>query len=557
MAEPHLIVTFEVFTMRNSRWEIQARFGANDRNVAIQRAKKVTRNPNVEAVKVVKETYDNYADVSEESVIYKSRRVHGSDSHQPRTRTRVSRTEHFSSNTARQNTAVRRPRVPTDDVLPMSAVGKALFATFIAFLAAVLFTGLAAYFLEKTGPVSTATAESSSLVALFTVFCGIFLAVAFVSAVSISRSSHVATTIWARWLSRFSGKAKTEAGNADTPTDAEGAAPSRFLRKAKKGKTALPANATAQLNQIKAYLRKAVAPLMGAYDLRDPFIKFGINLFAAGVTEALCQERDIDPETALKVMAGAVRALGVGPEQADGFSGAYVEYLISDPRYMDMFASGRDAIFAEMAEKPNSGMLLHQAVGAWVQPSTPPEEKLTISVMFTSIAGYDDLLAERGDKTVREALRVHNAIASRALMEYGGKQIKQQQTGVMAAFMNSENALRAAFVIRDGLREHSKQNLELPLSANVGINCGEPIVEGNDLFGVTVQLAARIVGIAKGGEILVSPAIRDAVGSQNELIQFEPYGPFSMKGFSDPITLYKVAFTATPTKPVKPPQPSS
>lgn len=542
MAEAHIFTTFQVYILRNSRWEIYARFGADDRLAAVRLGKKINRNPNVMAVKVVRDLYDEYADVSEEHVVYKSRRVNQSSARSSNSSGRVSRTRYAPAQTALFRNAQASPVYsPESDTLPKGAVEKALFATFIAFVVAVLSTGLFAFFGGGTEPVSISAVQSGRLVALLTLFCAVFLGVAVITAIAISPKSGAA----AKALRRAKG------AHSDTEPEIKGATPQTVPLRPKKRGHALPKDAAKQLKNIKAYLRKAVPPLRGAYDLRDPYIKFGINLFTAGVTEALCQEREIAHEMAQKIMGGAVRALGVSPEQADGFSGAYVEYLISDPRYMDMFASGREAILAELAGKPDARIRLHTAIETWVQPTTPPEGKLTVTVMFTSIAGFDDLLAERGDETAREALRIHTTIATRALAEYGGKQIKQLQSGIMAAFMSAENALRAAFIIRDGLREHSKKNRELPLSANVGINCGQPIVEANDLFGVTVQLAARIVAIATGGEILVSPAIHEAIGPANDLVKFEPYGPFVMKGFTDPIPLYKVAFSDAPVTPVK------
>ncbi|MBT3361151.1 MAG: adenylate/guanylate cyclase domain-containing protein [Rhodospirillales bacterium] len=551
MAESHISVTFQVYVLRHSRWEIYARFGPDDRVAAVRLGKKMDRNPSVTGVKVVKDVYDDYADIAEEHVVYKSRRGRRNIGRSLETGTGVSRSEYVSAIRTYRDAQTTLTYSPKDDQLPAGAVGKALSGTFFAFILAVLLTGLLAYIFGETESAEVSTAQSGRFVAILTLLCAASLAIAFALAVVISPKTGSAATAWRRLRKHLSGTDQAE--DAPSGADPEIGLAKRVtapLRR-KKGGISLPKDANKQLRIIITYLRKAVGPVRGAYDLRDPYIKFGINLFAAGVTEALCQERGIPPEAAQKVMSGAVRALGVPAEQADGFSGAYVEYLISDPRYMDMFASGREAIFAELAQKADSALRLHTSIGTWIKPATPPEEKLSVTVMFTSIAGFDDLLAERGDETAREALRIHTTIAARALMEYGGKQIKQLQSGIMAAFMNPENALRAAFAIRDGLREHSKKNLELPLSANVGINCGEPIVEGNDLFGVTVQLAARIVAIAKGGEILVSAAIRAALGKTDDLARLEPYGPFVMKGFTDPITLFKVAFTTDAVKPVK------
>ncbi|MDH5773268.1 MAG: adenylate/guanylate cyclase domain-containing protein, partial [Rhodospirillaceae bacterium] len=81
---------------------------------------------------------------------------------------------------------------------------------------------------------------------------------------------------------------------------------------------------------------------------------------------------------------------------------------------------------------------------------------------------------------------------------------------------------------------------DLPLQLKIGINVGEPISEDNDLFGSTVQLAARIVDKAKAGEILISEAVHGL--TQGKKIPFEKHDEFEMKGFDHPIATYKVVW---------------
>jgi len=78
---------------------------------------------------------------------------------------------------------------------------------------------------------------------------------------------------------------------------------------------------------------------------------------------------------------------------------------------------------------------------------------------------------------------------------------------------------------------------------------GEPISEDNDLFGSTVQLAARIVDKAKAGEILISEAVHGL--TQGKKIPFEKHDEFEMKGFDHPIATYKVVWGETAAKPAK------
>ncbi len=85
--------------------------------------------------------------------------------------------------------------------------------------------------------------------------------------------------------------------------------------------------------------------------------------------------------------------------------------------------------------------------------------------------------------------------------------------------------------------EHN-ESAEEPIKVRIGLNAGEPIAEDDDLFGTAVNLAARIAGQAKGGEILASNVVRELVAGKEFL--FADRGETALKGFEDPVRLYEV-----------------
>ena len=119
----------------------------------------------------------------------------------------------------------------------------------------------------------------------------------------------------------------------------------------------------------------------------------------------------------------------------------------------------------------------------------------------------------------------------------------------MASFPTTSNAVESAIFMQRVTGTHNAANPELPLNLKIGINAGEPIAEDDDLFGTTVQLAARIVDKAVKGEILVSEIVRGICAGKE--LRFSNRGAFEMKGFADPVTLYQVELgdraTATAT----------
>ena len=108
----------------------------------------------------------------------------------------------------------------------------------------------------------------------------------------------------------------------------------------------------------------------------------------------------------------------------------------------------------------------------------------------------------------------------------------------MASFPTTSNAVESAIFMQRETGAHNAANPESPLNIKIGINAGEPIAEDDDLFGTTVQLAARIVDKAVQGEVLVSEIVRGICAGKE--LRFANRGEFEMKGFAEPVTLYQV-----------------
>jgi class 3 adenylate cyclase len=82
---------------------------------------------------------------------------------------------------------------------------------------------------------------------------------------------------------------------------------------------------------------------------------------------------------------------------------------------------------------------------------------------------------------------------------------------------------------------------DLPLWVKIGAAAGEPVEQHNDLFGSTVQLAARLCAEANGGQILVSTGLADLCLGKG--LQFDAIDVFSLKGFTEPVAARTVKVT--------------
>ena len=110
----------------------------------------------------------------------------------------------------------------------------------------------------------------------------------------------------------------------------------------------------------------------------------------------------------------------------------------------------------------------------------------------------------------------------------------------MASFVSAASAVRCAIQIQRELDKHAQANSEHPLKVRVGAAAGEPVEQNNDLFGSTVQLAARLCAHAQPEQILVSNAIAELCIGKG--LSFEDVGEVTLKGFGSPVRAHAAAW---------------
>jgi len=161
-----------------------------------------------------------------------------------------------------------------------------------------------------------------------------------------------------------------------------------------------------------------------------------------------------------------------------------------------------------------------------------------VTLLFTDMEASTVLTQTLGDEAAQALVRTHNTIVRDALGAHGGAEIKHTGDGIMASFPASSRALECAVTIQRTLATHNDERPDEPIRVRIGLNCGEPVHEENDLFGTAVQLARRICEHAQPGEILASNVVRELVAGKGFL--FADGGETTLRGFEDPVRLYQV-----------------
>jgi class 3 adenylate cyclase len=186
-----------------------------------------------------------------------------------------------------------------------------------------------------------------------------------------------------------------------------------------------------------------------------------------------------------------------------------------------------------MVERFMGGIVEHPPGEAYVETAFR-------TILFTDIVESTSLTQRLGDAGAMEIVRAHDRIVRGVLKRHRGSEVKHTGDGVMAAFPSVVDAIDGAMEIQRGVGEAERAGT--PVRVRIGMAAGEPVAERNDLFGATVQLAARLCSRARPGGILVAGAVRDlALGKGYD---FRSRGRLNLKGFPSPMPAYEVLWQA-------------
>jgi len=163
----------------------------------------------------------------------------------------------------------------------------------------------------------------------------------------------------------------------------------------------------------------------------------------------------------------------------------------------------------------------------------------TVTIMFTDLEGSTRLLSTRGFTESHEIMKAIEAIVDESVAEHAGRRIKGLGDGFMISFGSARHGVDCAIDIQRAIEEFSKEDPARKVKIRIGLNTGEVVEEAGDIFGAAVNVAARVAGKARGGEILISEVVRALVGPVAEM-RFEYRGRYKLKGFPDRWRLHQV-----------------
>ena len=168
-------------------------------------------------------------------------------------------------------------------------------------------------------------------------------------------------------------------------------------------------------------------------------------------------------------------------------------------------------------------------------------QRATGAVLFTDLVGFTAYTEAAGDDAAVRVLDVQASLAGQVVADHdGARVVKELGDGLLLWFCAPDSGLAGALEIHASVEE-ARSDGTLPVAMRLGLHCGEVSLRGDDVVGLTVNTAARIVALAGPGEILVSDDVARACPEGAGRPALEDVGPIRVKGLTQPIWLHRVA----------------
>jgi class 3 adenylate cyclase len=158
-------------------------------------------------------------------------------------------------------------------------------------------------------------------------------------------------------------------------------------------------------------------------------------------------------------------------------------------------------------------------------------DRVLATILFTDIVGSTERASAMGDRGWLNLLATHDALARTLVDQHRGRIVKMTGDGMLATFDGPGRAIRCALSMSDTLRS-------VGLEIRAGLHTGEVEVIGEDIAGIGVHIAARVLDASPPGQVLVSPAVPMLVAGAG--FEFEDRGEHELKGLSGTWKLFAV-----------------
>ncbi len=166
-------------------------------------------------------------------------------------------------------------------------------------------------------------------------------------------------------------------------------------------------------------------------------------------------------------------------------------------------------------------------------------ERRLAAILAADVVGYSRLIRSDEEGTLAALKAVRTEVMNPLIAKHGGRVVKLMGDGMLVEFTSVVDAVRAAVGSQRAVAERNESVTEdKRIEFRVGINMGDVVIEGDDIFGDGVNVAARLEGLAKPGGICVSGNVYEEVRDRTDL-SFEDLGEREVKNINRPVRVWQ------------------
>jgi adenylate cyclase len=182
------------------------------------------------------------------------------------------------------------------------------------------------------------------------------------------------------------------------------------------------------------------------------------------------------------------------------------------------------------------------------------DQRKLAAIVAADVVGYSRLMGRDESGTLARLRNNRSERLDLVLAKYGGRLVKLTGDGALLEFASAVDALSAAIEFQQAMAEATaNQPADGALVFRMGLHLGDLIVDGDDLYGDGVNVAARLEGEAPAGGILISRNVHDAVAGRVKAT-FEDLGGLSLKNIERPVRAFRVHWEASAWRPPAAPE---
>jgi adenylate cyclase len=163
------------------------------------------------------------------------------------------------------------------------------------------------------------------------------------------------------------------------------------------------------------------------------------------------------------------------------------------------------------------------------------------AIMAADVVGYSRLMEANEEETRARLIGLYAELFNPRIAADGGRIVKTMGDGILVEFPSVVDGVRNALSLQGAMR---RRNTDIPeeirIEFRVGVNLGDVIIEGDDIHGDGVNIAARLEGLCEPGEVYVSGEVHDQVAGKLEA-SFENLGEQTVKNIAKPVRIYRVS----------------